>query len=139
MKKILLFLLLGLLLQLPQASFAGESKSPQDLKPLAFQYLSIAESLMFVNTNNTISVSGETGAYSAVNKITVTVYLEKYSGGKWATVKSWSFSKSNNSEVIGTATSGTLSEGTYRVRSYHRIDHNGSVETTTSYSSSQKI
>lgn len=32
---------------------------------------------MFVNTNNTISVKGETGAYTDVEEITVTVYLEK--------------------------------------------------------------
>jgi hypothetical protein len=48
--------------------------------PQSFNYLSKAQSLMFVNTDSTISVKGETGAYTNVEKIAVTVYLEKYNG-----------------------------------------------------------
>ena len=107
--------------------------------PQSFDYLSKAQSLMFVNTNNTISVKGETGAYSNVENIAVTVYLEKYSRGSWTVVDSWYNCNYDDSNVICTGTSGTLPSGTYRVRSYHRIDNYGIVETTNSYSNPQTI
>lgn len=142
-KHILIVLVLTLLLVLQAAAFAAnESKAVKingDISPQSFNYLAKAQSLMFVNTNSTISVKGETSAYTNVEKIAVTVYLEKYSSGSWSVVDSWHFYKNNASSVIGTATSSTLSSGTYRVRSYHRIDNQGTVETTNSYSSSQTI
>ncbi|WP_192895569.1 DUF4458 domain-containing protein [Pelotomaculum sp. FP] len=107
--------------------------------PQAFNYLSKAQSLMFVNANNTISVKGETGAYTDVEKIAVTVYLEKYNGSGWTVVKSWDNCNYDDSNVIYTGTSGTLSPGTYRVKSYHRIDNHGTVETTNSYANQQTI
>lgn len=107
--------------------------------PKSFYYLSKAQSLIFVNTNNTISVKGETGAYTDVEKIAVTVYLEKNNGNGWTVVKSWYNCNYDDSNVICTGTSGTLSSGTYRVRSYHRIDNYGTVETTNSYSNQQTI
>ena len=109
------------------------------ITPQSFIYLSKAQSLMFVNANNTISVKGETGAYTAVEEIAVTVYLEKYNGSGWTVVKSWDNCNYDDSNVICTGTSETLSPGTYRVRSYHRIDNNGTVETTNSYSNQQTI
>ncbi|MDD4237723.1 MAG: hypothetical protein PHT62_04115, partial [Desulfotomaculaceae bacterium] len=105
----------------------------------SFDYLSKAQSLMFVNTNNTISVKGETGAYTDVEEIAVTVYLEKYNGSGWTVVKSWDNCNYADSNVICAGTSGTLSTGTYRVRSYHRIDNYGAIETTNSYSNQQTI
>lgn len=141
--KVLLVLAFSILL-LPQIVFANE-ESKKDatndgvITIESFDYLARAKSIMYVNTNNTISVKGETESYSSVDKISVSLYLEKYSSGKWNVVDSWYFYETNDSLVIGTATSGTLSSGTYRIRGYHRIDNNGSVETTTSYSSSQTI
>lgn len=109
------------------------------ITPRSFDYLSKAQSLMFVNTNNTISVKGETGAYTDVEQIAVTVYLERYNGSSWTVIKSWYNCNYNDSDVICTGTSGTLSSGTYRVRSYHRIDNYGTVETTNSYTNPQTI
>lgn len=142
-KNFLLLFVLALLL-VPQAhAFATNeskwAKNNGDISPQSFNYLAKAKSLIFVNTNSTISAKGETTAYTNVEKIAVTVFLEKYANGSWSVVDSWYFSKNNASSVIGTATSGTLSPGTYRVRSYHRIDHEGTVETTNSYSKSKTI
>lgn len=142
-KHILLVLVLALLLAPHAVSFAAnESKGVSingDISPQSFNYLAKAQSLMFVNTNNTISVKGETSAYTNVEKIAVTVYLEKYASGSWSVVYSWYFSKNDASSVVGTATSSNISPGTYRVRSYHRIDNEGTVETTNSYSIAQTI
>lgn len=139
-KKLIVLLLLFSLLVLPGIAFGGQDNEiTNDIGIMSFQYLSKAESLMFVNSNKTISVSGETGSYVNVEKLSVTVYLQKYSNGSWSNVKSWDFSKSSSSSIIGTATSSTLSSGTYRVKSYHRIDHGGLIETTYSYTGSTVI
>ncbi|MDF9408114.1 hypothetical protein L7E55_07030 [Pelotomaculum isophthalicicum JI] len=135
-----LMILISMLLFLLSSSLA-EAKNGGDgvVTPQSFNYLSKAQSLMFVNTNNTISVKGETGAYTDVEKIAVTVYLEKYNGTGWIVVKRWDNCNYYDSDVICTGTSGTLSSGTYRVRSYHRIDNNGTIETTNSYTHQQTI
>lgn len=142
-KNVLLVLILALLLVPHAVAFAAnESKGVKingSISPQSFNYLARAQSLMFVNTNNTVSVKGITSAYTSVEKIAVTVYLEKYTNGSWSVVNSWYFCNNNASSVIGTATSGALSPGTYRARSYHRIDNKGTVETTNSCSISQTI
>lgn len=105
----------------------------------SFNYLSVARSQIYINTNNTITAKGETGAYTNVDKVAVTVYLEKEEGGSWKVVQSWNNYKNNSSYITCSGTSGNLTSGKYRVRSYHRIDHQGIIEVTTSYTNPQTI
>ncbi len=132
-----LMVLVSMLLVLLTSSSAEARNG--GVNPQSFDYLLKAQSLMFVNINNTISVKAETGAYTNVEKIAVTVYLERYSGSSWTVVESWYNCNYGDSNVICRGTSGILSSGTYRVRSYHRIDNNGTIETTNSYTNHQVI
>ncbi|MCG9969780.1 DUF6147 family protein [Pelotomaculum terephthalicicum JT] len=141
MKRRFLFMLLVSMLLLLLSSGLAEAKNGGDgvVTSISFDYLSKAQSSILVNTNNTISVKGETRAYTNVEKIAVTVYLEKKNGSNWTVVKSWYNCNYDDSNVISIGTSGTLSSGTYRVRSYHRIDTDGIIETTDSYTNQQTI
>lgn len=139
MKKVFLIFVFAALLLLPQSvASATEAKGGPTLQ--SFDYLGKCTSQLSVNSNDTISARGETTAYTTVQKISVTTYLERQnSDGTWSVVKSWGAYNNNSSKVTVSGTSGTLSPGAYRVRSYHRIDHNGTIETTTSYSGTDTI
>lgn len=89
-----------------------------------------------VSTTLTISNTGVakpraviTGLPGTTTKLSATMYLQKYSGGSWQTVQSWSDSSTSNS--LSMSKNQTVSHGKYRTHTVFKAYHNSSSETIT--------
>lgn len=69
-------------------------------------------------------------------KATIKATLQKYSNGMWTNVQNWSNSSSSYSVILSKTK--TVSFGTYRVKAVIKVYQNGSWESKTIYSTSQK-
>jgi len=85
----------------------------------------------------TINASAVIIAQSTSASIKGTLYLEKYSGGKWVTVTSWSYT-GTGSAMVGKTYTGT-SGVTYRTRTTATITANGRSETVECVSASKTV
>jgi hypothetical protein len=96
-----------------------------------FTYISSVDSNLSISSSGTATVSASIICYSSVDSTSVSSYLQRYSGGTWNTIKSWSGSDDDaTANMYGTyaVTSGY----NYRVRSYFYAYVNGSVVESTS-------
>ena len=73
-----------------------------------------------------------TGKSGITTKIKTQLYLQKYSGGSWKTVDSWSGSKNGLNYLM--ARSKYVSKGKYRTKAVFKIYAGNRVETLTRYS-----
>ena len=90
-------------------------------------------------TGKKVNVSGNTRSYSAVGKITVNLYLQRWdpTRGIWITVINiGGYTNSNSSFVSGGKKANVSSGYYYRTRAHHRVSHNGKVEQAYSNTSS---
>lgn len=99
------------------------------------------QSAYYNNAITSISISGSgtascsatvTGKRGVTTKITIKLYLQKYSNGKWTTVKQWSGSKNGTSYTLSKTTS--ISKGKYRTKAICKIYSGREYETITKYS-----
>ncbi len=66
-----------------------------------------------------VAASGSTTAHSAVDSITVYVYVEQYTGSSWSNVQSWGVTEYND-YYVATSKFVTVESGYYyRVRTIH--------------------
>lgn len=86
-----------------------------------------------VSTTLTISNAGVakpraviTGLPGTTTKLSATMYLQKYSGGSWQTVQSWSDSSTSNSLSISKSKS--VAHGKYRTHTVFKAYHNSKSE-----------
>lgn len=86
-----------------------------------------------VSTTLTISNTGVakpraviTGLPGTTTKLSATMYLQKYLGGSWQTVQSWSDSSTSNSLTISKSKS--VARGKYRTRAIFKAYHNSKSE-----------
>lgn len=104
------------------------------VSPQAYQNISGGQCKIVNNGDGTISISGSTSTYSAVGLIGVTLNLQYYSGGKWSTSKTYSYTKSNSNSVSGGKILSVSTGYNYRVVAQH-TSLNGSIsESGQSYS-----
>lgn len=99
------------------------------------QYISFANASLQDMGNQIIEVSTNTRAISAVNKLSVIIYLEKWTGSNWSIVTSWNDSINNsnvhNFSTLYRATSGDY----YRISAIHTVSYNGITENVTTLTS----
>jgi len=86
-----------------------------------------------VSTTLTISNAGVakpraviTGLPGTTTKLSATMYLQKYSGGSWQTVQSWSDSSTTNSLAL--SKSKTVAHGKYRTHTVFKAYRNSKSE-----------
>lgn len=109
-RKIAAALMLALCTALmPANAYAAEAAAFNEaIQPY---YVLITSANSNVGTDGTISAS--ITAVSTAKKCTMDATLQKYSGGKWSDVKSWSVTEEGDSVSIRKTNS--LSAGTYRL------------------------
>ena len=86
-----------------------------------------------------VSVTGTTTAWSKVDTLHVTVYLEKYSGGTWKYVNSWVANASNNISVMKNMSVSITTGSYYRAKGIHRVTEGSKTEQCNSITDGIKI
>lgn len=102
---------------------------------LSNQYLMDGQSFIDA-TGKTVSVSGNTQAFSDVDTIAVDLYLQRWDASKekWIdAIHVGKFSDYNTSLVSGGKSVNVVSGYYYRTRAQHWITHNGTTEQEYSY------
>lgn len=104
--------------------------------PQAYQTISGGQCYIANNGDGTIRITGSTSTFYAVGEIGLKLSLQYYSGGKWSTLSSYSYSNANSDYVYGGKTI-TVSKGyNYRVMAQHTSYNGGVNESGQSYSTS---
>ncbi|MFJ7934022.1 DUF6147 family protein [Sporosarcina sp. NPDC096371] len=109
----------------------------EDLNPFATQYVKNGYSSIELLTNTTLKVSGNTSAYTSVDTIRVTLYLQQWNPSKkqWVDVLTVGPATNYRSNSISYSKQVNVISGySYRIRAHHDIIHNGITERLTSVS-----
>lgn len=83
-----------------------------------------------------VSIEASTRTFSTVDRLSLTIYLERWNGSSWTTVNTWSSNRTNTNSIRYETASSVNRGDTYRVRISHVGVHNGkseSKQTITSY------
>lgn len=89
---------------------------------------------------NLYRITGSAMANSAAYEVSITVSLEKLSGGEWSAVPGYSWNATMTASASATAERKILLSGTYQVRTHVQVYLNGVlVEETDAYSNAIKI
>ncbi|EGW39432.1 hypothetical protein [Desulfosporosinus sp. OT] len=104
------------------------------MSPAVYKTISGGECKIVNNGNGTISISGSTSTYYAVDKIGLTLNLQYYSGGKWSSLNNYSYSNSDSDYVSGGKILSVSSGYSYRVVAQHTSLDGGVSESGQSYS-----
>lgn len=105
---------------------------------LASDYLLNGKSFISA-TGNKATLSGNTRAYSKVDKISVTLYLQRWNPIRniWETAVNLGETSKSDAYLVNGAHKVTLKEGYYyRTRAVHKVTHKGKTEQGTSTTSS---
>lgn len=105
---------------------------------LANDYLLNGKSFISA-TGNKATISGNTRAYSKVDKVSVTLYIQRWDASRnaWETVVNLGETSSSNDTRVNAAQKVTLKEGYYyRTRALHSVTHKGKTEQAISTTSS---
>ncbi|WP_068965079.1 hypothetical protein [Desulfosporosinus sp. BG] len=103
------------------------------MSPAVYQTISGGECKIVNNGDGTISISGSTSTYYAVDKIGLTLNLQYYSGGKWSSLSNYSYSNSDSDYVFGGKILSVSSGYSYRVVAQHTSLDGGVSESGQSY------
>lgn len=96
-----------------------------------YVYINRASSTLSIS-NGTAHIFGYVQRTTAGKKIYVESTLERYSGGSWDEVASWSASSNSSSASISKTYK--VAGGTYRVATYYSVSGSGGSESDTLYS-----
>lgn len=103
------------------------------MSPAVYKTISDGESEIVNNGDGTISISGSTSTYYAVGEIGLKLNLQYYTSGKWSTLSTYSYSKSDSDYISG-GKKLTVSKGyNYRVVAQHTSLDGGVSESGQSY------
>jgi len=104
---------------------AQSSGADGDIQPLSTLYLATWTSYPRDQGNGTVAVFGYSEAVQAVDKITVKVTLQKWTGSSWVNVDSVSDAGYNTDYVDTTKTIAVQRGYQYRTKSEHQVYHDG--------------
>jgi len=116
----------------------GESNVLIAIGPEAMQWLADGTCSITSNMDGTIKISGETTAYSNVDVISLTLYLQKKVGGNWVSQGSWIFEDYGTNIITGNKVLAVTS-GDYRVYALHRVTESGIKESGSSTSTAVSV
>lgn len=116
----------------------GESSGLSVVGPEAMQWLADG-TCSITNNNSSVTISGKTTAYSSVDVVSVTLYLQKKVGSTWVTQGSWVFEDYGTNMVTGSKAITVNSGAYYRAYALHSATESGVKESGTSTSSSVYI
>lgn len=117
----------------------GESSVLSVVGPEAMQWLADGSCSITNNMNGSVTISGRTTAYSSVDVVSVTLYLQKKVGTSWVTQSSWVFEDYGTNMVAGSKAITVNSAYYYRAYALHSVTESGVKESGTSTSSSVYI
>jgi len=141
MKKVILMILAILILAMgavpafaaaPQKSVGTISDS---IGIRSFNMINDGESRIINNGDGSVTITGWTSTYYAVDSVKVTLNLQKYTSSGWATINSYTFTDYNSDYVSGAKTL-AVTPGEYRVNGVHEAEDGFSDEKGLSYSGS---
>lgn len=135
MSKKLITLFASALVVLSVSCPAFAASPVQTSKPIPvhalYVYINYASSSLSIS-GGTATVNGYVQRTAAGKEIYLESTLERYSGGLWYGVASWSSSSSSYSASI--SKSYKVSSGTYRVATYYSVSGSNGTESNTVYS-----
>lgn len=114
----------------PPNDFKGNSIGIRSLR-----LLGLGECLVTQNgTAASVVVDGITTALFSVDELSVTPYLQRWTGSSWVNVTSRTYTDSNTSQVEGMYSYSVSRGYYYRVKCYHSASDGGIDESIYSYS-----
>lgn len=136
LSKKIISLAASILVAFSAASPALAASTPRPLERpssihVDYVYINRANSTLSIS-NNTAHIFGYVQRTASGKTIYVKSTLERYSGGSWDEVASWS--ASSNSYSASVSKTYRVSSGTYRVATYYSVSGSGSSESDTLYS-----
>ena len=87
------------------------------------------------NTGTNLYLEGSTVSNYLSDQVSLTLYLQKWSGSQWIDVQSWPFIKYNAKSVTDGANASYQHGNYYRTRAVHYIKYGSQTETQNSTSS----
>ncbi len=87
------------------------------------------------NTGSNLYLEGTTAAKSLVDKVKVTLYLQKWDDSKWVDIKNWTFQKYDAKRITDGAFKAYQRGNYYRTRALHYVKDGTQEETQYSTSS----
>ena len=102
--------------------------------PISIQYVNIndASSYLTISSDGDASIKGYVKKTSSGDNISLTVTLQRSSGGSWENVTSWS--KTTTSPSASISKTYSVSSGTYRVKTAYSVTGDGGTESGVVYS-----
>lgn len=127
--------------EMTEEEFDGANAGEGDFAvPYTLYIMNVASSIAKLSSSK-VGLRADVYCTSTVQSITVTFYLQKYTGSSWKTVSSGTASAATNvSSTVKQMTVSGLSSGTYRAKTETLVrDKYGYAETVTGYSGSLTI
>lgn len=103
------------------------------ITPDAYDYIIVASVFMGGVENNRISIIAETRANQSVDLIEVTAVLQRFENGIWKNVDSTNESNTNSSRAQINSFFNVQTGHIYRLSGFHRVEHQGDIETGYTY------
>ena len=126
--------------EMVEEEFDTVEEDIEDIAPYTAYIVDVQTSMAKISSSK-LGLRADVFCASTVKSITVTFYLQKYTGSSWKSVSSGTASTSTNvSSTTKQMTCTGVSSGTYRAKTITRvIDNYGYAETVTGYSGSMTI
>ncbi|MGN0263383.1 MAG: hypothetical protein ACI4DX_03195 [Oliverpabstia sp.] len=125
--------------EMVEEDFEMVESSGTEISPYTLYIMDVVTSLVKLSSSK-VGLRADVLCSSTMNTITVTFYLQKYTGSSWKNVSSGVTSSSNVAHAIKQMTASGLSSGTYRAKAVAMVrDSSGYAETFTGYSGSLKL
>lgn len=123
-----------------EEEFEEENITGEFAMPYTLYIMNVQTSLAKISSSK-LGLRADVYCASSVQSITVTFYLQKYTGSSWKSVSSGTASVATNvSSTVKQMTVSGLSSGTYRAKTETLVrDKYGYAETVTGYSGSLTI
>ena len=103
-------------------------------------YLSSGSGHISIVGTRQVNVSGSTSAYQKVDKIKVTLYLQRLENGSWVHVTTLGPKTNTNANYVSNSKTYSVTGGYYyRVYGGHTVIENGASEAMTSFTNGIKV
>lgn len=135
MRKIIAVALITImLLSMSTVALAGEDKTKDTAPPSSakFTYISSCSTSLGINSSGKAAIVDCISAYSNVDKVVISTYLQKYENGTWVTVQHWVTTEYDNFCAI-THYHYVVSGNKYRSKVYYYAYDGSDYESTCLY------
>ncbi|WP_347488136.1 DUF6147 family protein [Desulfoscipio sp. XC116] len=116
----------------------SESSVFTAIGPEALQWLADGTCSITNNMDGTVKISGKTTAYSDVDIISLTLYLQKKVDGNWISQGSWIYEDYGTKKISGNKVL-AVDSGDYRAYALHKITESGIKESGSSTSTAVSV